>query len=435
MIFSDLIFVFAFLPLYLICSFCCRETWAKNAVSVIFSLVFAVWGRRWYYALIILPVFLIYICGLLSKRVNNRVSEVIADAFAIGFSMFATVTLCADGTLRSGLLAVGYILFALRSCLYMKHLAEGMEPERDFLALSVYLFSFENMLPCQLRDYQSARRELSERRVTLSKMSSGLSMFIRGFAKMSVCAFGFDAVRLAAVEYEAFPWLNALIIIPVSLAEAYIALSASVEMSSAIGLMNGLSPELRNSCFVPRLKLSDHISELWSSLAGLVRGLSGKGLNAGSAVCLALISLSAGVFIGFGAFYAACFCLILLAIVFEGFSEKPAKPSDLLITVPFAVLSALVLFCGTVPLPRLFSALDPSAYGYDVTFVLNKELLRSLPRLALGLLWISPLSRMVSALVREKMRESDGFYSASRIFGAALDVFLLMIAAVAAAVQ
>ena len=434
MIFSDLIFVFAFLPAYLIACFCCREAWAKNAVAVAASLVFISWGRQWYYVLIILPVFLIYILGLLSKRINSLAAEIVGDICAVVFAVFGVITVGADMSLHSALISVGFLLFAMRCVLYTKNVCDGMEPERDFLALAVYFISFENMLIAPLADYADIRGKLTDRRPTLSKMSAGLSAFIKGFAKTAVLGLAFDRVRLAATEYSAFPWLNAVILLLVTFGEAYVVAAGILEMSVGLGQMNGFAPKGQTSAFVPRFRISEHVSEMWESLPVFVRKCFCERSTVGLVLSLGAVSLLSGVFLGFGAGAGAFLGIIVLAIILESISSRKGHAADLILTVIMSAIAFLALSCGsTGRIAQFFAAFNFSAYEYDITYALNKELMRSLPWLIVGVIVVSPVYRMVSAVIRSRMSENERFYGVMRIVETVVCALLLVIATVAAA--
>ena len=57
MTYTDLLFVFGLLPAYIIIVFVCRENWEKNVASLAFSLVFILWARPAYYALVVIDLF------------------------------------------------------------------------------------------------------------------------------------------------------------------------------------------------------------------------------------------------------------------------------------------------------------------------------------------------------------------------------------------
>ena len=432
MIFTDLIFVFAFLPIYVVAVFCCREAWAKNMISIAASLLFIVWGRTWYYALIILPVFLIYICALLRPRLG-AVFEVLGDLIAAASAAFAAVSLAGDGTLHSALLSVGFILYALRAVNYMKKVSDGMEPERDILCLAVYLISFENMLIAPLASYDKMSKRLASRRPTLSKTSAGLSAFIKGFAKASILGLSFDAVRVAATQYEAFPWLNAITLIVVTFGEVYVITAGFLEMSAGLCMISGFSPERETPAFLPKCRASEHIAEMWRSLPAMSRENFAERTLPGTLISLAVLSLVTGVFIGFGARAGAFLGILLILMTLEEVSPKRNKITDLLFSAVLLTVAFLVLIGGSFTgISSVLGAINPSAYEYDVTYILNLELTRRLPWLILGVIVISPLYRLAASVLRKKMAEDERAYTALRIVDTAVCAALLVLGTIAA---
>lgn len=432
MLFHSLIFVFAFLPVYIIAMYLCRSPWSKNAASALAALIFLTWGRRWYYALIVVPVFLIYISGIVKNRAVRRVLSAAGLASAVAYTLLGTVFLNGD-ELLSALLSVGMMLFLIRCAIYCAEISGGAEPERDLFALAAYLMPLEGMLISPVYSYESVRERLYERRQTLSKMSSGLCGFIKGFALAAIAGNAFERVRLAAVEYEAFPWLNALALAAVTVCECYVMILAYLEMSGSIGLMCGLSPKLQTGAFYPRSRVSEHVAGIWESLPKSV----GKALCGGSlkttALMLAVLSLLSGAFIGFGAGAASCFGIVLIAIVIEGRSESH-RASDAIFSVLMttAAFSALVL-CSSGGAASFFAAFDINRYDYDVTYALNSEFLRSWPWMAVGLVFISPLPAAISSWVRSLMTENKNAYVVGRIAETVICVLLMFLATVAAA--
>ena len=438
MIFSDLIFVFAFLPIYLTLSFCCREPWSKNAVSVAASLVFIAWGRGQapvYYLLIMAPVFIIYILGFIPRRKNMLFFEILGDASAVLTAVYLAAVSGTGASLGSALISVGFVLFALRCILYNKDVASGMQPEKDFFVLAAYFISLENMLIAPLADYRTSEKALKSRRPALSKMSTGLVEFIKGFAMTAIIGLSFDRVRLAAVEYDAFPWANAVLLVLVTVGEVYAVTAGVLEMSCGLGLMSGLSPRLRTPAFVPRFRVSDHVCEMWEGFAEFVRRCFFERSAVGVIISLVLLSLvSAGIMLGLGVAAGAFVGIIILAAVLECIPGRRSRVSD-------AVFSAVILiFAFSVPIfdtaggiAAFFSSFSTD-YGYDVTFALHDELMRSLPWLIIGVFAVSPLRRALTAEIRLKMAESEKFYGAARAVETVICVILLIISCASAAV-
>lgn len=430
MIFSDLIFVFAFLPVYLFLVSLCREGWAKNLVAMICSAVFLTWGRSIYYALIFVSAFLIYICGLLTKK-----SKLFEAAGGIIAALSATVAVIFLGgkDLRSALLSVGFVLFALRSASYLRFAAREHRPERDFLKVGVYLISLENMLIAPLETYKSAEARLGSRKPILSKASYGLCEFIKGFALTAVCGLSFEALRAAAVENESYPWLNAVILIIAVFGEFYTISAGYVSMSRGIACIEGYSPSKSVPAFIPSFRVSGHLSEIFPGFSDFVKDCFG-GSTVRAAVSLAIISLMAGTFIGFGAGAAAFFGLLLLLSAVECLSDKKAGIADLIISAAVMLAAFVILACGSAEnIAAFLSSFDRGKFDYDITYSLNAALGARMPWLIVGALAVSPLRRAVSAFISERCGSQTEAYGAVKIAETVFCALLLVVATVAGA--
>ncbi len=73
MVFSNLIFLYLFLPLCLAAYFLCRSVPAKNAVLIVFSLIFYAWGEPVYLLLMIASAAVNWGFGLLIEKRHKRV--------------------------------------------------------------------------------------------------------------------------------------------------------------------------------------------------------------------------------------------------------------------------------------------------------------------------------------------------------------------------
>ena len=78
MVFSNLIFLYLFLPLCLAAYFLCRSVPAKNAVLIVFSLIFYAWGEPVYLFLMIAAATVNWGFGLLIEKRHKRVFLVLA---------------------------------------------------------------------------------------------------------------------------------------------------------------------------------------------------------------------------------------------------------------------------------------------------------------------------------------------------------------------
>ena len=72
MVFSSTIFIFFFLPLFLICYFLSKKVKTKNIVLLIFSLFFYAWGEPFYIFLMLLMIVVYYFLTIKMDEDKNK---------------------------------------------------------------------------------------------------------------------------------------------------------------------------------------------------------------------------------------------------------------------------------------------------------------------------------------------------------------------------
>ena len=83
MVFSSIIFLGIFFPLFLICYFLIKNRKYRNIIIVIFSLFFYSWGEPvWVFGMIIL-VFVDYLLALSCHRINSKTVKSIFIIFTV----------------------------------------------------------------------------------------------------------------------------------------------------------------------------------------------------------------------------------------------------------------------------------------------------------------------------------------------------------------
>ena len=88
MVFSDLFFLYAFLPVCLLLYFCIKDIRWKNGVLIVFSLIFYAWGEPFWIILLLGSVVVNYFCGLLIERFRDtkysKAGVIISLVFSLG---------------------------------------------------------------------------------------------------------------------------------------------------------------------------------------------------------------------------------------------------------------------------------------------------------------------------------------------------------------
>ena len=220
MVFSDLFFLFAFLPAFALCyalgalidrrlltpkntvggSPTGSQT-AKNLALVIFSLIFYAWGEPVYVLLMLFSVLMNYFAGLGIDRFNGTgrkwalVAGLTVNLLILGtfkYLGFFVETLAGVGIHVSAptiALPIGISFYTFQSISYLVDVYRRQSPvQRRFLGLLLYISMFPQLIAGPIVRYGTVAHEINDRRVTTSDLSEGVYRFLRGLGKKVILA-------------------------------------------------------------------------------------------------------------------------------------------------------------------------------------------------------------------------------------------------------
>ena len=199
MSFASKIFLFSFLPIFLICYFGLKGIRARNLVFIVFSLVF-------YSA--IKPVFLLILIAsvganfrlaiAIDQAVDHRRYRLLgygaaANLLVLGifkYTGFAVENLNAVLSLADISLPVpkmglplGISFYTFHAISYIADVAKRrVEANRRFGEFMLYMSMFPQLVSGPIVRYSTVARELRERRHTLGRFSAGMRIFVIGLA-------------------------------------------------------------------------------------------------------------------------------------------------------------------------------------------------------------------------------------------------------------
>ncbi len=430
MSYTDLIFVFCFLPIYMILTLLCSETRNKNLVSLIMSVVFIAWARPLYYALILVLIFLVYLSARLCESGKMPWMRIVAGAVTVVASIFPVISLGSLGTISGTVSAIGFILFDIRSVLYLKDSKEE-GAEKSFVDLSVYLISFEMMAISPVLSYSELKDAIKERHSGLAMLSSGLERFICGLAAVTILGYPLERLRTAALFSGSLPALNLIMGVLFTAIEIYVVALGYLSMSEGLMLMSGYRIELHSGCLLPKSLMIDHVGALNPTYRTAVEKLTDKPLwLILSAVGLCLV---AGFALGFGAGGVALACIVLVAILLQKFFETKKSVSAGIFT--FLVSIFAVILCANGSLAGFGTWITSFSKSYDflISYNLWDELSRGWVYLLIAIFYISPLRPLAGVLKRKIMTENESSYGTIRVVSTVLVTLLLVISTVAMA--
>src|SRR5688572_24341522 len=233
MVFTTQIFVFYFLPLFLLVYYKLPKHW-RNLWITLGSYVFYGWWEPWFAGLMLFTTVLDFFWGKIITRPGATPGErklavaacVVTNLTLLGFFkyyMFAAETLnqmlAAVGAQQIRVLQVvlpiGISFYTFHSLTYIIDLYRGhATPAKSFSGFSAFVALFPDLVAGPIIRYKTLAEQLRERDHTLTRFASGVAIFIVGFAKKILlanpCGMVADAVFAADHPMAIDAWIGAL---------------------------------------------------------------------------------------------------------------------------------------------------------------------------------------------------------------------------------
>lgn len=199
MVFSSLVFLYAFLPAVLAVYFLSPKRW-KNAVLLIFSLLFYGWGEPKFIFLMVASFTAAYALGFPIAKYRSgkpavaRRWTVLSLAVSLSALLFFKYYDFGARTLSSfpfwnlpvlGLsLPVGISFYTFQIMSYTIDLYRGdADLQRNYAAFGTYVSLFPQLIAGPIVRYREIDGQLRERTVTVSDFAAGVERFCVGLAK------------------------------------------------------------------------------------------------------------------------------------------------------------------------------------------------------------------------------------------------------------
>lgn len=233
MVFTSHIFIFYFLPLFLVVYFNLPRQW-RNLWITLASYLFYGWWQPWFVCLMMFTTVMDFIWGKVITRNGAAAAQrklavaacVVTNLSFLGFFkyyMFAAETL---NQLRSAVgaesfrvltvvLPIGISFYTFHSLTYIIDLYRGhATPAKSFTDFSAFVALFPDLVAGPIIRYKTLAQQLAYRDCTVSRFASGVSIFILGFAKKVLLANPMggvaDAVFNAASPFPLEAWVGVL---------------------------------------------------------------------------------------------------------------------------------------------------------------------------------------------------------------------------------
>lgn len=211
MSFSSLSFLFGFLPLVLIFYRLVPSLRLKNAVLLVFSLLFYAWGAPRALPLLIATALLVWLCGLGAEK-GLRFCHPLALGLVLGslvifkYLGFFAGLFGLGKNLPALLLPAGISFTSFQLMAYSIDLHRGqIRAEKNFGRFLLFVTFFPQLLQGPILRYGATAPMLTERKVDLDSTVSGMRRFVLGLAKKVLLA---DQVAAVAAALYAQPRLS-----------------------------------------------------------------------------------------------------------------------------------------------------------------------------------------------------------------------------------
>lgn len=275
MVFSSIEFLYYFLPAVMaIYYFAPRRI--KNLLLFVSGLGFYAWGEPIYVVIMVLSTAVDYTAGILMSKTENEkkrraclIASVVINLgllFTFKYSSFAVESF--NAVFRTSIpspnlpLPIGISFFTFQSMSYTIDLyRRKISVQRSFISFAAYVTCFPQIVAGPIVKYQDIAAELEDRKVTVSDMSDGISLFIAGLAKKVLLAnnIGLFWSKVKEMDYSTLPALTAWLGIIAFTFQIYFDFSGYSDMAMGLGRMLGFNyPRNFNLPY-----LSKSVSEFW----------------------------------------------------------------------------------------------------------------------------------------------------------------------------
>ena len=278
MVFTTQIFIFYFLPVFLLVYYNLPYNW-RNLWITFASYIFYGWWEPWFVGLMLFTTIMDFIWGRVITRPNaTRMQQklavlacVITNLSFLGFFkyyMFAAETLnqilavvgAKQFQVMQVILPIGISFYTFHSLTYIIDLYRGhATPAKSFSVFSAFVALFPDLVAGPIIRYKTLAEQLHSREHTIPRFASGVAIFIVGFAKKILlanpCGMVADAVFITANPCMLDAWIGIL----AYAFQIYFDFCGYSDMAVGLGRMLGF--EFLKNFDAPYL--SENITELW----------------------------------------------------------------------------------------------------------------------------------------------------------------------------
>ncbi|MBR6322351.1 MAG: MBOAT family protein, partial [Lachnospiraceae bacterium] len=259
MVFSSLLFIFAFLAPQLLIYFLVKDHKARNIVLLVFSLIFYAWGGPMYLLLLVTECFVSWLTAREIERSDKkeiRKRYLILECCAlIGLILVFKYTGFLAWNLQKVfgwpkvvpeiILPIGISFYTFQLISYVADVYRGeVEAQPRFWKVLLYASLFHQCIAGPIVRYKTVSSEIDNREVSTKDVAEGIRRFAVGLAKKAILANGCAVIadKLAPVgagNIAGIPALSLWFGMFAYMLQIYLDFSAYSDMAIGMGRMVG----------------------------------------------------------------------------------------------------------------------------------------------------------------------------------------------------
>lgn len=203
MVFSSLLFLFLFLPIFLVC-YTLMPPKLRNLILFLGSLMFYAWGEPIYVSIMLFSTVLDYSCGRIIDRFRKHhflpklglILSLIGNLGVLGYFKYAdffiyniNTTLGTSWELLNLALPIGISFYTFQTMSYTIDLYRGkIDVQKNILTFGAYVTMFPQLIAGPIVTYSNVENELNQRTLSFDQLGEGSIRFIEGLGKKVLLA-------------------------------------------------------------------------------------------------------------------------------------------------------------------------------------------------------------------------------------------------------
>ncbi len=208
MVFADLFFLYVFLPLCLIFYFAAKQLKTKNAVLIVFSLLFYAWGEPVWILLLLFSSVFNWFIGLQIQKARKKDGGKLAVGLGVAGNILMLLVFKYSGFFVENLnalglnlpvpnisLPIGISFYTFQALSYIVDCYwETVDVQLSYPKFLLYLSLFPQLIAGPIVRYSVVEQEIDHRHISVNDLSEGALRVILGVAKKVILANNLYAI-------------------------------------------------------------------------------------------------------------------------------------------------------------------------------------------------------------------------------------------------